>query len=66
MAKKPPTSSQMEAVHRLMAGKEERSIAEKFADPNRPTWDQYKQENKDKLKPAIMNEHTTEKYTNEQ
>ena len=39
----------MEAVLRLMTGKEERTIAEKFADANRPTWEQYKKDNQDKL-----------------
>lgn len=49
-SKKPPkTSAQMDAVMRLMTGKEERTIAEKFADSNRPTWEQYKKDNKDKL-----------------
>eukprot|EP00543_Licmophora_paradoxa_P014944 CAMPEP_0202467284 /NCGR_PEP_ID=MMETSP1360-20130828/71476_1 /ASSEMBLY_ACC=CAM_ASM_000848 /TAXON_ID=515479 /ORGANISM="Licmophora paradoxa, Strain CCMP2313" /LENGTH=42 /DNA_ID= /DNA_START= /DNA_END= /DNA_ORIENTATION= len=34
---KPKMSSQMEAVMRVMTGKEERTIAEKLADSNRPT-----------------------------
>ena len=34
---------------RLMAGMEERTIAQKLADSNRPTWEQYKQDNEDKL-----------------
>lgn len=44
-----PMSSEMQAVLRLMAGKEERTIAEKLADSNRPTWEQYKKDNSDKL-----------------
>jgi hypothetical protein len=42
-------SSQMEAVVRLISGREERTIAEKLADSNRPTWEQYKKDNQDKL-----------------
>jgi hypothetical protein len=42
-------SSQMQAVVRLLAGQEERTIAEKLADSNRPTWEQYKKDNEDKL-----------------
>lgn len=37
-------TSQMQAVMRLMTGKE-RTIAEKIADCNRPTWEQYKEDN---------------------
>ncbi len=40
-------SSQMTAVMRVMAGMEERTIAEKLADSNRPTWEQYKKDNED-------------------
>ena len=43
------SSSQMTAVMRLMNGMQERTIAEKMADANRPTWEQYKKENEDKL-----------------
>ena len=35
---KPKVSSQMAAVMRIMTGKEERTISEKLADSNRPTW----------------------------
>lgn len=45
----PKVSSQMAAVMRLMAGMEERTIAQKLADSNRPTWEQYKKDNEDKL-----------------
>jgi len=41
-------TSQMQAVMRLMTGKE-RTIAEKIADCNRPTWEQYKEDNQDKF-----------------
>ena len=34
----PKVSSQMAAVMRIMTGKEERTISEKLADSNRPTW----------------------------
>ena len=33
----------------MAAGLEGRTIADKLADPNRPTWEQYKKENEDKL-----------------
>ena len=32
-----------------MTGQEERTIAQKLADSNRPTWEQYKKDNEDKL-----------------
>ena len=48
-AAQPKVSSQMAAVMRLMAGMEERTIAQKLADSNRPTWEQYKKDNEDKL-----------------
>ena len=38
------SSSQMTAVMRLMNGMQERTIAEKMADANRPTWEQYKEQ----------------------
>lgn len=34
---------------RMVTGKEERTIADRISDPNRPTWEQYKKENADKL-----------------
>ena len=42
-------SGTMESVMRLMAGMDERSIKDKLADANRPTWEQYKKDNADKL-----------------
>ena len=42
-------SSQMTAVMRVMAGMEERTIKEKLADSNRPTWEQYKKDNEDSI-----------------
>jgi hypothetical protein len=44
-----PMSSQMQAVVRLLGGQEERTIAQKLADSNRPTWEQYKKDNHDQL-----------------
>ena len=35
-------SSQMDAVMRIMTGQGERTVAQKLADSNRPTWEQYK------------------------
>mmetsp|Transcript_24761 Transcript_24761/g.41883 ORF Transcript_24761/g.41883 Transcript_24761/m.41883 type:complete len:227 (+) Transcript_24761:100-780(+) len=43
------TSSTFDAFQRMAAGKEGRTLAEKIADPNRPTWEQYKKDNEDKL-----------------
>mmetsp|Transcript_18957 Transcript_18957/g.43204 ORF Transcript_18957/g.43204 Transcript_18957/m.43204 type:complete len:225 (-) Transcript_18957:340-1014(-) len=42
-------SSSMDAVMRLMTGREDRTLAQKLADSNRPTWEQYKKDNEDKL-----------------
>ncbi|POM57970.1 hypothetical protein PHPALM_37449 [Phytophthora palmivora] len=44
-----PQSATMDAFMRMMTGKEERTIADRISDPNRPTWEQYKKENADKL-----------------
>jgi hypothetical protein len=59
---KASSSSQMDAVMRLMTGKEERTIAEKFADSNRPTWEQYKKDNEDKLNLEGMDEKKMQEY----
>lgn len=42
-------SSTFDAFQRMAAGLEGRKIADKIADPNRPTWEQYKKDNEDKL-----------------
>lgn len=42
-------SSTFDAFQRVAAGLEGRTLAEKMADPNRPTWEQYKKDNEDKL-----------------
>lgn len=42
-------SSTYDAFQRLAIGIDGRTLAEKIADPNRPTWEQYKQDNGDKL-----------------
>jgi hypothetical protein len=55
-------SAQMAAVMRLMAGKEERTIAEKLADSNRPTWEQYKKDNEDKLNIEGLDKRKMEEY----
>jgi hypothetical protein len=61
----PRMSSQMEAVMRLMTGKEERTIAEKMADSNRPTWEQYKKDNQDKLNLSGADQQKMEEYRKE-
>jgi hypothetical protein len=58
-------SSQMQAVVRLMTGKEERTIAEKIADSNRPTWEQYKKDNQDKFEFAGLDQKKMEEYRRE-
>ncbi|CAE7469535.1 unnamed protein product [Symbiodinium microadriaticum] len=42
-------SSTFDAFQRMAAGLEGRTLAEKIADPNRPSWEQYKKDNEDKL-----------------
>ena len=58
-------SSQMAAVMRLMQGKEERTIAEKLADSNRPTWEQYKKDNEDKLNIEGLDQKKMDEYRKE-
>jgi hypothetical protein len=55
-------SSQMQAVVRLLSGQEERTIAQKLADSNRPTWEQYKKDNEDKLNLEGMDQKKMEEY----
>ena len=42
-------SSTFDAFRRMATGKEGRSLADKISDTNRPTWEQYKKENEEKL-----------------
>ncbi len=42
-------SATFDAFQRMAAGIEGRTITEKLGDPNRPTWEQYKKDNEDKL-----------------
>lgn len=58
-------SSNMEAVVRLMTGREERTIKEKLADANRPTWEQYKKDNEDKLNLEGLDQRKMEEYRRE-
>lgn len=55
-------SAQMDAVMRLMTGREERTIAEKLADSNRPTWEQYKKDNHDKLNLDGLDQKQMDEY----
>jgi len=55
-------SSQMDAVIRLMTGQETRTIADKLADSNRPTWEQYKKRNEDKLNLTDFDEKKMDDY----
>ena len=48
--KKPGTmSSTFDAFQRMAAGLEPRTLADNMSNPNRPTWEQYKKDNEDKL-----------------
>lgn len=60
-----PMSSQMQAVVRLMTGQAERTIQEKLADSNRPTWEQYKKDNHDKLNLEGVDQKEMEEYRRE-
>jgi hypothetical protein len=42
-------SSTFDAFQRMAAGIDSRTMVDKMSDPNRPTWEQYKKENEDKL-----------------
>lgn len=58
----PRMSSQMQAVMRVLTGQEERTIAQKLADSNRPTWEQYKKDNEDKLNIEGVDQQKMEEY----
>lgn len=45
----PTISSTFDAFQRMAAGLEGRTIQDKISDPNRPTWEQYKKVNEEKL-----------------
>lgn len=45
----PAVSATFDAFKRMAAGLDGRSIADKINDSNRPTWEQYKKDNEDKL-----------------
>lgn len=45
----PAVSSTFDAFQRMAAGLERRSIQDNISDPNRPTWEQYKKDNEEKL-----------------
>ncbi|KAL7445129.1 hypothetical protein ACHAXM_011857 [Skeletonema potamos] len=61
-SQQPKVSAQMAAVMRVMAGQGERTIAEKLADANRPTWEQYKKDNEDKLNISGLDQKKMEEY----
>jgi hypothetical protein len=59
-------TANMQAVVRLMTGVgQERTIAEKFCDSNRPSWEQYKRDNADKLNLDGVDQREMEKYRQE-
>jgi hypothetical protein len=58
----PAMSSNMQAVMRLMTGQDERTVRDKIDDPNRPTWDQYKSQNSDKLNLEGVDQKKMEEY----
>lgn len=57
-----PQSATMDAFMRMMTGKEERTIADRISDPNRPTWEQYKKENADRLDLSGNGEREMKEY----
>ena len=61
-AQPPAMSSQMQAVMRVMTGQAERTIAQKLADSNRPTWEQYKKDNEDKLNIEGIDQKKMDEY----
>lgn len=42
-------SATFAAFTRIAAGVDGRRLEDKISDPNRPTWDQYKKDNEDKM-----------------
>jgi hypothetical protein len=56
------TSATMDTINRLAAGQEGRSIKDKLADSNRPTWEQYKVANADKLDLTGVDEKKMKEY----
>jgi len=59
---KATTSATMDSVMRLMTGQQERGIRDKLNDSNRPTWEQYKKDNADKLDLTGKDEREMEEY----
>ncbi|GMI37771.1 hypothetical protein TrCOL_g12003 [Triparma columacea] len=55
-------SATMDSVMRLMTGQQERGIRDKLNDSNRPTWEQYKKDNADKLDLTGKDEREMEVY----
>jgi type IV secretory pathway VirB10-like protein len=55
-------SSTFDAFHRMAAGLDARTLAEKISDPNRPTWEQYKKDNEDKLDLKGVDERKMAEY----
>jgi hypothetical protein len=62
---KPAMSSTFDAVIRMAAGLESRTIADKINDSNRPTWEQYKKDNEDKLNMAGQEARKMAEYRRE-
>jgi hypothetical protein len=52
----------MDALMRMLTGKEERTIADRISDPHRPTWEQYKKENAGKLELSNNGEKEMREY----
>jgi hypothetical protein len=62
METKGQSSSTMDALNRMAAGLGSRTIADNINNPNRPTWEQYKKENEDKLKISGQGERDMAEY----
>ena len=63
--KAPAASATFDAFTRMAAGLEGRTIADKISDPNRPTWEQYKKDNEDKLNMGGMEAKKMAEYRHE-
>ena len=63
--KAPAASATFDAFTRMAAGLEGRTIADKISDPNRPTWEQYKKDNEDKLNMGGMEAKKMAEYRQE-
>ena len=58
-------SSTFDAFRRLTTGQESRTVADKLSDASRPTWEQYKKDNEDKLDMIGVDQRKMNQYRKE-